>query len=162
MIGTTIRALIFTVLVPGAVVVWLPLNLLEANRGIRHPVGWVPISLGGLVYFWCALQFLMSGHGTPAIFFTRPIAFLIGREPQRLVEASIYRYSRNPMYVGVLTILAGEALLFASRALVFYAIGTCLVFHLVVVFIEEPHLRRTRGEAYEQYCRKVPRWLLRF
>ena len=162
MIGTAIRALIFTALVPGTVTVLIPLRLVGADRIIKHPIGWLPIALGAALCLWCALRFLMEGHGTPAIFFTRPIAFLVGREPQRLVQASVYRYSRNPMYLGVLTVLAGEALLFGSRRLVWYAIGACAFFHLVVIFIEEPHLRRTRGEAYAQYCREVPRWLLWF
>ena len=68
------------------------MNILGADRTIRHPAGWAPIALGAAIYFWCAAEFLLRGRGTPAIFFTRPLAFLIGREPQRLVRASIYRY----------------------------------------------------------------------
>jgi protein-S-isoprenylcysteine O-methyltransferase Ste14 len=156
------QAVIFTVLVPGTVTYWLPMNILGGDRTVRHPAGWAPIALGTAIYFWCAAEFLLRGRGTPAIWFTRPIAFLIGKEPQRLVQASVYRYSRNPMYVGVLTVVAGEALLFGSTQLLWYAVIACVFFHLVVLFVEEPHLRRTRGDAYAQYCREVPRWFLRF
>lgn len=161
MTGVAIRALIFTVLVPGTVAYWLPMNIPGPYRAVRHAAGWALIAPGVLLYLWCAAAFLLRGGGTPAIWFTRPIAFLIGREPERLVRTSIYRLSRNPMYLGVLTVIGGEALLFGSLRLMWYGLIVWLVFHLVVVLIEEPHLRRTQGAAYEQYCRKVPRWILR-
>jgi protein-S-isoprenylcysteine O-methyltransferase Ste14 len=153
------RAVAFTLLVPGAVVWWIPQNFIRVDWTIRHAAGWIPVALGAMLYIWCVAQFLMRGRGTPNIFFARHFGFLIGREPLRLVHDSIYRYSRNPMYVGVLTIVFGEALLFGSWNLLIYAFGLCGWFHLVVVLIEEPHLRRTRGEAYLQYCRETPRWI---
>jgi len=153
------RAVAFTLLVPGAVVWWIPQNFIRIDWTIRHAAGWFPVTLGALLYFWCVAQFLMRGHGTPNIFFARHLGFLIGREPLRLVHESIYRYSRNPMYVGVVTTVFGEAVLFGSWNLLIYALVLCVWFHLVVVFLEEPHLRRTRGEAYLQYCRETPRWI---
>ena len=152
----------FTILVPGTVVWWLPRNLIRVDWTVHHWAGCIPLALGAILYFWCAAQFLLRGEGTPNISFARPLAFLIGREPVRLVHQSIYGYSRNPMYVGVITMVFGEALLFASRNLLFYALALCIFFHLVVVLIEEPHLRRTRGEAYREYCRTTPRWIPRF
>jgi hypothetical protein len=149
----------FTVLVPGTVVWWLPWRLIHADWTMHHLAGCIPLALGADLYFWCAAQFLLRGDGTPNISFARPLAFLIGREPVRLVHESIYRYSRNPMYVGVITMVFGEALLFGSLNLLFYAFALCLWFHLVVILIEEPHLRKTRGEEYHEYCRKTPRWL---
>jgi protein-S-isoprenylcysteine O-methyltransferase Ste14 len=108
------RAAAFTLLVPATVVLWIPYNFLHVDRIVHHPAGWVPIALGAILYFWCMVQFLRRGQGTPNIFFARHLGFLIGREPLRLVDQSIYRYSRNPMYVGAMTIVLGEALLFAS------------------------------------------------
>jgi protein-S-isoprenylcysteine O-methyltransferase Ste14 len=125
---------------------------------MRHPAGWIPIALGAALYFLCATQFLLRGGGTPNISFAKHFAFLIGREPLRLVQNSIYRYSRNPIYIGVVTVVFGEALRFGSLNLLIYAGALCVWFHLVVVFIEEPHLRKTRGEAYLQYCRETSRW----
>jgi len=153
-----VRAVMFTLLVPGTVVWWLPRGLIYTDWSIRYPVGWIPMTLGATLYFWCAAQFVFRGQGTPNIYFARPLAFMIGREPLRLVNESIYRYSRNPMYVGVISTVFGEALLFGSLNLLIYAFSLCLWFHLVVVFIEEPHLRKTRGEAYLRYCRETPRW----
>ena len=104
---------------------------------------------------------MWTGQRTPNISFARALGFVIGHEPRLLVNTSIYKYSRNPMYVGVITTVFGEALLFGSFHLLEYALGLCIWFHLVVLWIEEPHLRRTRGAAYELYCRKTPRWLVK-
>jgi protein-S-isoprenylcysteine O-methyltransferase Ste14 len=97
--------------------------------------------------------------GTPAIFFTRRLRFVLGEEPPKLVRRGLYRLSRNPMYVGVLLAVFGQALIFASPQVAFYGAVLWLCFHIVVVFLEEPHLREERGASYDEYCRQVPRWL---
>ena len=155
-----VRGLIFTVLVPAVVGVYIPVSL-DPNaqrQGGAWDTGWALIALGTLIYAMCLLHFLAAG-GTPAIFFTRPLRFLIGEEPSKLVSQGLYRFSRNPMYVGVLLVIAGQAVVFESRPLAVYAGAVFVCFHLVVVFVEEPHLRATRGPAYEMYCRTTPRWL---
>jgi protein-S-isoprenylcysteine O-methyltransferase Ste14 len=63
------------------------------------------------------------------------------------------------MYVGVLLVAIGQAVLFASPLLAAYSVAVFVFFHLIVVFVEEPHLRVTRGGSYDLYCRAVPRWL---
>jgi protein-S-isoprenylcysteine O-methyltransferase Ste14 len=160
--GPWIRGLIFTLLVPGTVAVYVPLRMAErltAPGGLWN-AGWFVSAIGAAGYIACFLHFLASG-GTPAVFFTRPVRFLIGEEPQRLVEAGLYRLTRNPMYVSVLLVILGQALRFASWPIAEYGLFMWLVFHLVVVGIEEPHLRDERGASYEAYCRQVPRWLVR-
>jgi protein-S-isoprenylcysteine O-methyltransferase Ste14 len=153
------RTIAFTLIVPGAVVWWIPQTFLHVDWTVRYALGWIPVTLGASLYFWCASQFVFRGQGTPNISFARHLGFLIGREPVKLIRKSIYRYSRNPMYVGVLTCVFGEAFLFGSRNLLIYAGVICIWFHLVVVFIEEPHLRKSRGEEYREYCRQTPRWI---
>lgn len=155
-----LRGLIFTALVPYVVAKTLPAMIDPGAkmRGGMANSGWVLIVAGTLVYFACLLRFLASG-GTPAIFFTRPLRALLGEEPPTLVAAGLYRYSRNPMYVGVLTAIFGQAILFASWPVAAYGCAAFATFHLVVVTLEEPHLRATRGESYKRYCGQVPRWL---
>jgi len=116
------------------------------------------ILIGAVLYGMCLLRFLLSG-GTPAIFFTRHLKFLIGEEPTKLVHEGVYRFSRNPMYLSVLLVVFGQAIFFRSSEIAFYGISLFVIFHLVVVSIEEPHLRRERGAAYEEYVQRVPRWL---
>jgi protein-S-isoprenylcysteine O-methyltransferase Ste14 len=152
-----IRTLIFTVLVPGTVTVWVPRVLLASGIGTSggledfRVAGLAPIALGVAIYLWCAWDFTFAGQGTPAPY----------DAPRRLVTRGLYRIVRNPMYVGVGLILAGETVLFGSGALLVYAALVLLLFHLRVVYFEEPTLKRKFGDAYEVYCQAVPRWVPR-
>ena len=96
-------------------------------------------------------RFVRRGQGTPA-----PIA-----PPKHLVITGQYRYVRNPMYVALVAIVAGQAAWLASGPLVLYALVLCVLFHLRVVTYEEPTLARQFGESFELYRRHVPRWLPR-
>jgi protein-S-isoprenylcysteine O-methyltransferase Ste14 len=62
------------------------------------------------------------------------------------------------MYLGVVLVVLGQATLFASPAVTVYGLALWLLFHLAVVFLEEPHLRREHGRSYDEYCGRVPRW----
>ncbi|MBV8198474.1 MAG: isoprenylcysteine carboxylmethyltransferase family protein [Candidatus Eremiobacteraeota bacterium] len=96
-------------------------------------------------------RFALEGLGTPA-----PIA-----PPRNLVVSGLYRYVRNPIYVAVVSVILGQALLFADRDLLVYGASMWFFFHIVVVAIEEPTLRQDFGAEYEQYRANVPRWLPR-
>ncbi|MGH9554362.1 MAG: methyltransferase family protein [Terriglobales bacterium] len=151
-----IKLLIFTVLIPGTFGVYIPLWL-AANRppdfdlgGPRY-LGLAPIAVGATFYFRCALDFVLKGRGTPA-----PID-----APKFLVTSNLYRMVRNPMYVGVVMVVAGEGLFLQSVAVLRYAALGWFGFHLFVVLYEEPTLRAKFGAEYEEYCRRVPRWLPR-
>ena len=155
-----IRGIIFTVLVPGTIALYIPFRMAErlTPPGGFWNAGWLVSVVGAIGYVLCFLHFLASG-GTPAIFFTRPVRFLIGEEPGRLVQGGLYRVTRNPMYVSVLLVIFGQALRFASWPIAEYGLLVWLGFHIVVVLLEEPHLREQRGPSYEEYCRQVPRWI---
>ncbi len=149
-----LKTLIFTIVVPGTVGVYVPLFVLRREATIRSPWGWlgVPlITVGAAIYFRCAWEFATAGQGTPL-----PLD-----APKFLVRSALYRWVRNPMYVGVLTFVLGEALAFQSRAIFTYALAVFLCFHLFVVFYEEPTLAATFGDSYEEYRRTVPRWIPR-
>jgi protein-S-isoprenylcysteine O-methyltransferase Ste14 len=155
-----LRGLIFTVLVPFVVGYLVPQNL-RGSAAVATgawQLGYLLFAAGALLYLWCLVCFLLAG-GTPAVFFTRPLSFLIGKEPPDVVRTGPYRYSRNPMYVGVVAAIFGHALLYRSRPVLVYGACAAIVFYLVVVLLEEPHLRKARGEAYQAYLRRVPRWL---
>jgi protein-S-isoprenylcysteine O-methyltransferase Ste14 len=153
-----LRVLLFTILVPAGVTVWIPIFGLRLQQGPRlaalediHRLGFVLISLGVAIYLWCAWDFASSGRGTPGPY----------DPPRYLVARGLYRYVRNPMYIGVECVLLGEAILFASSGLLVYAVLVGVLFHLFVLAYEEPSLRRKFGSEYEAYCRRVPRWLPR-
>jgi protein-S-isoprenylcysteine O-methyltransferase Ste14 len=90
----------------------------------------------------------VEGLGTPV-----PIA-----APERLVVGGVYRYVRNPMYVAILAIVVGQALLLGQLGLLLYAAGIWLITASFVRFYEEPALRRRFGADYEAYRRAVPAW----
>jgi len=156
-LGPLIKTAIFTVLVPCVVGGYIPYRLaagaLERSRdlGALRYLGLVPLALGAAIYLWCAWDFAVTGRGTPA-----PID-----PPKELVARGLYRWVRNPMYVGVLSAVLGQALLFGAPIVVESAAGVFVCFQLVVVLYEEPTLAATFGEAYERYRRTVPRWLPR-
>ncbi len=155
----TFKVILFTVLVPGAVTLFFPYSLLSRSAG-NLPVtslalaapAYLCILLGTAIYLRCAWDFAVEGLGTPA-----PIA-----PPKKLVMTGLYRWFRNPMYQGVLLILLGECLLFLDPGLSLYTAAFALVFHVFVVFYEEPILRNRFGASYSDYCRKVPRWRFSF
>ncbi|MDY6916527.1 MAG: isoprenylcysteine carboxylmethyltransferase family protein [Chloroflexota bacterium] len=150
--------LVFTILAPGAVTALLPWLLLNSGLALSHQIGTarfigaLPLALGAVFYVWTAGDFVVSGHGTPA-----PVD-----PPRILVSRGLYRLVRNPMYVGVCLALAGECILFGSPVLLGYSLLVWLLFHLFVVYYEEPHLRKQFGTPYEEYCRLVPRWVPRW
>ena len=96
-------------------------------------------------------RFALEGLGTPA-----PIA-----PPQKLVVTGLYRYVRNPIYIAVVAVIFGQALLFGDWRLLWYGALLWLFFHVWVVMIEEPTLKQTFGTEYESFRTNVPRWIPR-
>ncbi len=148
----------FTLVVPGTVTLWLPFYLYPAQLRFDSAamnglalLAIVLIVLGAVGYFWCAWDFAFAGRGTPA-----PID-----PPKVLVARGLYRFVRNPMYISVLLVLVGESLLFRSLALLRYAVFWFAIVYLFVVLYEEPALKRRFGASYEEYRRRVWRWIPR-
>ena len=154
-----LRGLLFTLLVPGLIAVYLPRLIIDSRlrQGGPWQIGWLLVAVGSAIYFRCLLSFLFA-NGTPAIFFTRHLQSVIGREPPTLVRGDLYQFSRNPMYFGVVAVILGQALIYASGLLAVYGITVFLLFHLTVIFIEEPHLKARDPKSFERYRREVPRW----
>lgn len=114
-------------------------------------VGVVLIIAGLPVLIDSFKRFAVEGRGTPA-----PIA-----PTRHLVVTGYYRHVRNPMYVAVLAVILGQALLFADLRLLAYGAAFWLACHLFVVFYEEPTLRRSFGADYDAFRANVPRWIPR-
>jgi protein-S-isoprenylcysteine O-methyltransferase Ste14 len=150
-----VRSVLFVILMPGTVVGYVPLQILRNSRQAILPV-WSAASLpaavllltGVSVLLRCVWDFFSVGRGTLAPF----------DPPRVLVVRGLYRYTRNPMYNGVLAALAGEAWLYRSAALLEFAAVMLVLFHLMVVIYEEPTLEAQFGESYRAYRGAVPRW----
>ncbi len=97
------------------------------------------------------VQFVVEGKGTPA-----PVA-----PTEELVVGGLYRWVRNPMYVGVGAAIAGQAIAFASVGVAAWLALFVLAVTSFVVVYEAPTLRRTYGASYDAYAAAVHRWLPR-
>jgi protein-S-isoprenylcysteine O-methyltransferase Ste14 len=155
-----LRGLVFAVVVPGLVAVYAPQRIRGAvtmRTGVWQ-AGWLLIAAGPVFALAGMGSFLRAG-GTPAIFFTRGLRFLWGEEPASLVRSGVYRYSRNPMYAGVVAVILGQAVLFASSGVAIYGAAMFAFFHAIVTLVEEPHLRRRDPDKFAQFEKEVPRWI---
>ncbi len=147
MFWALIKTLIFTIVVPGTVTLVVPRWILASRREADLPLAGsfvgIPVLLfGAAIYLWCAWNFATAGRGTPA-----PID-----PPKELVVRGLYRYVRNPMYLGISSILVGEALVFRARVLFEYA---------AVVFRSFPSLRSLlRGAGAAREIRRIVRTVL--
>jgi len=157
-LAALLGSILFFVIAPGTLAGYIPWAFTHWQmQGAFFSQEWIRavgvfLVLAGLVplinSFW---RFAMEGLGTPA-----PVA-----PPKHLVVGGFYRHVRNPMYVGVVSVILGQALLFGNVELLWYAAVIWLAFHLFVLGYEEPVLRSNFGDEYEGFCAHVPRWLPR-
>jgi protein-S-isoprenylcysteine O-methyltransferase Ste14 len=153
-LGSALFFLIAPGSVSGLLPVWIarghdPSPVLESPG--FHIAGIVLAIMGAAPLVESFARFALVGLGTPA-----PVA-----PPKHLVVTGFYRYMRNPMYIGVLTIISGDALILADPWLFAYAVAVWLLFQSFVLVYEEPTLRRRYGNEYDTFCAHVPRWIPR-
>ena len=143
---------LFLAVAPGVVAGLIPWWLTGWEPGATRPPLQVIVAFlvvaGAVVLLNAFARFVVDGLGTPA-----PVA-----PPERLVVGGLYRYVRNPMYLAVGAMIAGQALLLARPVLLLYAAAFAAVVFAFVRLYEEPTLAREFGAEYEDYCRAVPGW----
>jgi protein-S-isoprenylcysteine O-methyltransferase Ste14 len=152
-----VGTILFLFVAPGVVAGLIPF-VITRWRMPWQPPALVPIAivaalgiLSGIIVLLDAFARFARADGTPAP--PAPTAHLVVVGP--------YRYVRNPMYVGVLAIILGQALLFGSWGCLLYA---CVAFAAVFLFVktyEEPTLTKVYGEEYLEYRRHVRGWVPR-
>jgi protein-S-isoprenylcysteine O-methyltransferase Ste14 len=152
-----IKNLLFTLLVPGFVVWWVPLHWFE--RHPRWPDTWAwpqfagasLFGIGVILFLVCQWLFAVRGQGTPA-----PID-----PPKKFIRRGPYKWVRNPMYLAVFALVGAEALFLRSGHIAIYLVLLMCIIHVWILLFEEEVLRRNFGAMYEDYRREVPRWLPR-
>jgi protein-S-isoprenylcysteine O-methyltransferase Ste14 len=153
-----LRSLLWTLLLPGVMAGFIPWRYLGVSRAHidwqnpRQLAALVLIAAGVALLATCIWEFARSGRGTLS-----PVD-----PPKHLVVRGLYRYVRNPMYLAVSLIVLGEALLIASLDLLLYWGFFFGIVNLFVIGYEEPTLRAQFGAEYDEYTRRVGRWLPSF
>ena len=146
----------FLVLAPGVVAGLAPALITDWEvdhrlPGVLRGLG-VLLGAGGVAFLLHAFgRFALEGLGTPA-----PVA-----PTRRLVVGGVYRFVRNPMYLAVLSAVAGQTLFFGSVALAVYGGVLTLAFVAFVRLYEEPTLSARFGAEYARYRAAVPGWVPR-
>jgi protein-S-isoprenylcysteine O-methyltransferase Ste14 len=150
-----LRSLLWTVLLPGMIAGFIPWRYLGVSRvqidwqNPRHLAALLVMAAGVALLATCIWEFARSGRGTLS-----PVD-----PPKHLVVRGLYRYVRNPMYVAVTLIVLGQALLLWSTDLLAYWGVFFACANIFVIGYEEPYLRNRFGAEYEDYTRRVRRWL---
>lgn len=158
MVSLLLRNLFFTILQPGVVAALVPYWIIKDDLdeilwqtpvALHQYAGILAVAIGFVILIICILSLAFQGRGT-----------LSPLDPTRkLVTAGLYKFSRNPMYVGVMFILIGESIGFQSTPLWQYSLAIFVCFNLFILVHEEPRLRRVFGDDYVAYCRRVRRWI---
>lgn len=151
-----IGSAIFLVIAPGTLAVYVPWYLTHWHFApplfpIARVLGAALIVAGLPILLDSFARFALQGLGTPA-----PVM-----PPKRLVVTGFYRYVRNPMYVAVTALIAGQGLLFGSVTVLEYGAIVWAGFFLFVVAYEEPALGEQFADEYKRYRANVRRWLPR-
>jgi protein-S-isoprenylcysteine O-methyltransferase Ste14 len=149
---------VFFIVVPGVVAGLVPRLVSRGQLGDESSA-WLPVRAVGVlvvaagiaVLVLCFVRFVMEGLGTPA-----PAA-----PTERLVVGGAYRFVRNPMYVAIIAIILGQALLFLSLNVLCYAVLAWAAMAAFAHWYEEPTLARTYGAQFDSYRAAVPGWLPR-
>ena len=155
-LGATMGSAMFFVVAPGVVAGVVP--WLVTGWKVARPVPWyrAVLATGGLLLIVAGVvvltdafaRFVREGRGTPA-----PLA-----PTEQLVVGGLYRYVRNPMYVAVVAIIVGQALVFGRPLLLAYAVAVWAAMAAFVRWYEEPILIRQFGAGYQGYREAVPAW----
>jgi protein-S-isoprenylcysteine O-methyltransferase Ste14 len=126
-----------------------PLTLLgDEGRRIGIGVGLAAIALGAAVFSWGMSTFARVRTG-----------IMLQRAATELVTDGPYRWSRNPMYLGIIVMYVGAAFVLGSLWPLLFLPIILLLLVVVAIRREERYLRTTFGRAYEEYCRLVGRWI---
>jgi len=143
-----------SLILPVTVLIIVPV-LIERHpvfaSGLQLPAGIVLLLVGLLIMGETIAGFASVGKGTLAPW----------SPPQHLLISGMYAYVRNPMILGVIVVLLGEALIFSSWPIFVEAVLVFLINTAYFVWSEEPGLEKRFGEEYRLYRRNVPRWIPR-
>ena len=152
----TLRTILYMGSTHGFFTFYLPYRIALLGKslldfGVARSLAFPLWLIGTLIIIWCSVDMVRRGRGTPAHF----------DPPKKLVITGLYCYVRNPVYLGALLVQLGYVAWFGSGIMISYFLFFILAYHILIVFVEEPILRKKFSAAYDEYSRNVPRWIPR-
>ena len=155
MLSLRLRATVYTFVIPGFLIGYLPWKLRHFEAATTLPFSFLFSLLGcllclggGALIFSAAYYLARRGVGTP--FPLDP--------PQRMVVSGPYAHIQHPMLGGMFAMLGGQIFWFQSVHVLLYTVFLLLLSLVLVLYIEEPALRKRFGEDYVAYQAATPRW----
>ncbi len=153
----TLKTLLYMGIMHGFFTYYFPYQLALAATSLFEPgiFRYLAIPLwitGTLIIIWCSIDIIRKGRGTPAHL----------DPPKELVVTGLYRYVRNPIYVGAMLVLFGYIVWSISACMILYSTFAFIAFNFLIILIEEPILKNTFGMAYSEYTQRIPRWIPKF
>ena len=82
-----------------------------------------------------------------------------GQPTSMLIRTGIFSISRNPLYLGGAVVFLGIALILNMVWALVALLVSLVLCHIILIIPEERYLAAKFGEAYEEYCATVHRWL---
>ena len=146
---------LLSLILPVTVTIIVPLSIEDqftVDIDITTVFGFAFILKGLVIMFLTIRMFIRIGKGTLAPW----------HPTRKLVTGSLYGYVRNPMILGVNTVLVGEAITFRSWNIGIWAASFFVINTVYFILSEEPGLKKRFGDEYEEYKRNVPRWIPRW
>jgi protein-S-isoprenylcysteine O-methyltransferase Ste14 len=154
----TLLTITGTILVPSILHIFLPFLILQSTSVTSFPsIGFIEVvsillALFGIsIVIWVSITFVRHGKGTAVPFYP----------PTEFVALGLYRFVRNPMYVGIFLVIIAEAIFFRSVWLLVYGAFLWLPVQIYVIRVEEPQLESRFGASYRNYKTTTPRWIPR-
>jgi len=144
-----------SLILPFTVLVVVPLMIEKDLRIKNLPafiIGVYILCVGLLILILTISAFIRKGNGTLAPW----------NPTKKLVKGGLYSYVRNPMIMGVMTVLSGESIALLSKSIFIWTILFFLINNFYFIWIEEPLLTKKFGKDYVEYKRHVRRWMPRF
>ena len=153
---TTLKTIFYMGIMHGLFTFYLPYQISSYSRRFFDfgPLDFLSIPLwilGTFIIINCSWDMVRRGQGTPAHL----------DPPKQLIVTGMYRYVRNPIYLGALLTQFGYIVWFGSGLLIIYFLFFLLAFQILIVFIEEPILKNMFDGSYDEYCSNVSRWIPR-
>lgn len=81
------------------------------------------------------------------------------KESSSLVQSGMYRITRNPMYLGMVTVLTGTAVLLGNLSPFLMPVLFALIIRHRFIRVEEAMLEKTFGDEYREFKQQVRRWI---